>query len=445
MMLLDYSERYVLSCFLLRPTLLGSVDLSVDEILDPKCAKFYGALTTLDADGLPFDAGVAAHVLEEDVDTDWFCEVMDFAPHTQALDYHVQNIKRHAAEREVKKAAAEIYHGGGSGQDLLELAEEKLGKLDKQDDGPIHESVAIEKLKVELRDGVDMLETGYPDIDRYLAVRRGELITIGGIPNHGKSLLVGWLVTQYLAKGERVLWVTTETSAHQVEQRLAAVKAEISTRKIDKSMPSRLRQAYLDALESHRGRSLWFWSEACESARVCGEIRLRRRRDNVSVVVVDHLNELVDERSRGSGRREMVEGIWLDLRQACRGRGGPLATLLVVSQLNRAYAQRASGRPSMSDLRETGVGGQMSQIVVIVHRPNKDSNDDEKQDNVLDAAVEKNKDGPTGLIPFRFDAVNGHLLGPMTLRRDGGSMSAPQTTRKQGSLDVPKHWTEGDE
>ena len=73
----------------------------------------------------------------------------------------------------------------------------------------------------------DSVPTGFPSIDRMLGggLRRGELVVIGGDVGSGKSALAQGIALRATRGGYRVAYVTSESSAERVYERLLAIES----------------------------------------------------------------------------------------------------------------------------------------------------------------------------------------------------------------------------
>jgi replicative DNA helicase len=82
--------------------------------------------------------------------------------------------------------------------------------------------------------------------------------------------------------------------------------------------------------------------------------------------------------------------------------------VVILSQLNREVESRASKRPELSDLRDSGEIEQDSDVVIFIHRPEKyGKNTFENGESCLGLAeiiVDKHRNGRTGYFNLRFDA-----------------------------------------
>ena len=76
--------------------------------------------------------------------------------------------------------------------------------------------------------------------------------------------------------------------------------------------------------------------------------------------------------------------------------------IVVYSQLNRSCELRDDKRPLLSDLRQSGNIEEDADMVVALYRDDY-YNKDTKYPGVLEYLIRKNRNGPTGLIPLKFD------------------------------------------
>ena len=95
--------------------------------------------------------------------------------------------------------------------------------------------------------------------------------------------------------------------------------------------------------------------------------------------------------------------------------------VLALSQLSRAVESR-KGRPQLSDLRESGAIEQDADIVMFIHRPDKNATESEiaegkVQANVAEILIEKHRAGPTGMVKLYF---KGECTKFLNLNEDTG-------------------------
>ena len=95
---------------------------------------------------------------------------------------------------------------------------------------------------------------------------------------------------------------------------------------------------------------------------------------------------------------QQVTEISRSLKQLARELEVPVIAL---SQLSRAVEQRG-GRPRLSDLRDSGSIEQDADVVMFIHREDK-NNEASDRKNIAEILIEKHRNGPTGKIELYFD------------------------------------------
>jgi replicative DNA helicase len=84
--------------------------------------------------------------------------------------------------------------------------------------------------------------------------------------------------------------------------------------------------------------------------------------------------------------------------------------VIVLSQLNRAYAGRASPKPTMADVRGSGTIEANSNNIMAIYR-DEQHNADSEDIGVAELIILKQREGQTGTIRLAFD-------GPTTTFRN---------------------------
>ncbi|MDH7516707.1 MAG: replicative DNA helicase, partial [Bacteroidota bacterium] len=132
------------------------------------------------------------------------------------------------------------------------------------------------------------------------------------------------------------------------------------------------------------------------------ELRAKARRmvdeHGVHLVIVDYLQLMTAPQVRESREREIAT-ISRSLKALAKDLGIPV---IAVSQLNRAVEQRASGKPMLADLRESGSIEQDADVVLFVHRPRETEDAPPEEENKAFIIIGKQRNGETGEIPLAW-------------------------------------------
>ena len=141
------------------------------------------------------------------------------------------------------------------------------------------------------------------------------------------------------------------------------------------------------------------------------EMRSKARRlhyeQGINLIIVDYL-QLMQGEGRTENRVQEISYISRSLKAIARELNVPV---LAVSQLSRAVEWRASHRPQLSDLRESGSIEQDADVVLFIYRDDyyydreqweSQHPDKEYPEGIADIIIAKHRNGPTGQISLRF-------------------------------------------
>jgi replicative DNA helicase len=122
----------------------------------------------------------------------------------------------------------------------------------------------------------------------------------------------------------------------------------------------------------------------------------------IALVVTDYLQLMRGPANSWSRENEIAE-ISRGLKALAKDMKVPV---LALAQLNRGIEARKSGRPMLSDLRESGQIEMDADVVQFIYRPEmaleKGSSEAEKVKGYAEVIVAKQRNGPTGSVPMRF-------------------------------------------
>lgn len=289
------------------------------------------------------------------------------------------------------------------------------------------EDIAAQKLKLHAPSGLLSLDEVigglYPE----------NLIVIGGRPGMGKSILATTICRAACADGWSPHLFSLEMSKREVSARLICdVDYDAAVAKGAKGLAyaSLLHNKPLTDAEWERsalaaGELRGFPIEINDRgklsiAQIGGLARARAARLGGRVlVVIDHL-QIVGASDKGGRFRTRVDEI-TEITGAAKQLAKRLqCPVVLLSQLNRQVESRDDKHPVMADFRESGSVEQDADVVIALHRPAYYSaqvirhaktseakinaeNAAEKQKNLLELDVLKNRNGPTKLVESWVD------------------------------------------
>jgi replicative DNA helicase len=118
--------------------------------------------------------------------------------------------------------------------------------------------------------------------------------------------------------------------------------------------------------------------------------------------------QLMDDPNDES-RQQQISAISRGVKAVARELSVPVVCL---SQLNRAAEGREGHRPRLSDLRESGAIEQDADVVILLHREDyyHKGEVDYPFNNIAEIIVEKQRNGPTGVVELVFDGKSTRFL-----------------------------------
>ena len=256
----------------------------------------------------------------------------------------------------------------------------------------------------------DVLYSGFRALDDILGgFRRSDMIVLAARPSLGKTSLA-LAVARNAAVEQRahVAIFSLEMARDQLVQRLLASEANIDTKRLRLGEQTEAEEKRMIDATGVLSEAPIFIDDS-PMLRVV-EMKSKARRlhadQGIDLIIVDYLQLI-----RGDGRenrvQEMTE-ISRSIKELSRELDVPV---IAVSQLSRASEWRASHRPQLSDLRDSGSIEQDADVVLLIYRDDVYFTEDEwkKQHldepyprGVADIIVAKHRNGPIGEGKLRF-------------------------------------------
>ena len=241
--------------------------------------------------------------------------------------------------------------------------------------------------------------------------QRSDLIVIAGRPSMGKtSLALNLARNAGVEQRACIALFSLEMSRVALVQRLLSSETGIQSRRIRLGQQTEEEEKrIMDAIGILSEAPIYI--DDSPQLRVF-EMRSKARRlhyeRGIDLIIVDYL-QLMQGDARGENRVQEISYITRSLKALARELNVPV---IAVSQLSRAVEWRASHRPQLSDLRESGSIEQDADIVIFIYRDEiyyptkedwgKDHPEEDYPRELADIIVAKHRNGPTGQIKVRF-------------------------------------------
>ncbi|MHC1786344.1 MAG: replicative DNA helicase [Christensenellales bacterium] len=341
--------------------------------------------------------------------TEYLIDLIQFVPSTANVRHYIDIVLEKSTLRKLIQAAAGIsqnsYAQQMSLEDVLLQAEKSIFDIVMQRTGGEQLEPVSEVLKrtyalleeLDKHKGQIMgVPTGFTRLDRLLTgLHGGELILVGARPSMGKTSFAINIATHAAHKGKSVAVFSLEMPREQI-----ALRALCGDARVDMQ---RARSGSLKADDWIRlAKALAPMSQMRlyiddTSSLTPAQLRSRCRRlmmeKGLDLVVIDYM-QLMSADGRTENRQlevseisRKLKGISLELK----------VPVMACAQLSRANVQRASKKPMLSDLRDSGSIEQDADVVMFLHRES--YYDETSEDtNTAEVIVAKQRNGPLDTI-----------------------------------------------
>lgn len=252
------------------------------------------------------------------------------------------------------------------------------------------------------------ISTGFPGLDSVLGggLFPGELVVVGARPSCGKTSLARGIARNIARRGTPVWFASLEVPDESVFRDLVVDYAEVPaqvlrSKQLSPDQAARVLEA-TDRLNHELGHTLLMDDDVHDLQSILATARSQVRRKGVKVMFLDYL-QLVDV----PGSKSEREAVGLTSKLVKRLARTAGIAVVALAQLNREADKRSQGRPSLSDLKESGSIEQDADVVVLIHRPDKVAERNDKAAGAdpgrTELIVAKNRDGPTGSLDYHFE------------------------------------------
>jgi replicative DNA helicase len=343
----------------------------------------------------------------------YVASLVDGVPRATNVEYYAKIVKEKSVLRKLIGAANTIlldaYEADQDAAEILDRAEHSIFQIAE---GRIRtgfmsmydiaqQSVeAIQKAHEEKK-LITGVPTGFDDLDALTSgFQRGDLVIIAARPSMGKTSLALNMAQHAGTVGGLTVGVfSLEMSREQLFLRMLSSQAQIDGHA--------LRTGYLRSDD---------WGRLTEALGVLGqakifiddspgigvlEMRAKSRRlaseHGLNMLIVDYI-QLMQGRGRFDNRTQELGAISRALKGLAKELNVPV---VVLSQLSRAPESRSDHRPLLSDLRESGALEQDADVVLMIYREDRYTQETENE-GVAEIIVAKQRNGPTDTVKLAF-------------------------------------------
>ena len=333
-------------------------------------------------------------VLEDVGGPAYLSHLVSVTPTSVHIRHYANLVRRTATMRRLMAAAADIadigYRDDPDVDDALSAAEDALFSIRQgsqtRDFAPLSESLlpylqeSSPLDQIDGQQGTSPIVTGFERLDKLLGggLQRSDMIVLAARPSVGKSML-GLNFTLHAAKAKNKVGIfSLEMGSEQIAMRLLATQSGVNMQKIRNRIlqSSSEEDKVIDSIGFLSDLQIFIDDTPFQTvAEMRGKARRLQMTHGLDFLVVDYM-QLIDggTGSREGNRAQEVSEISRHMKGMARDLQIPV---LAISQLSRAIEHRASHRPMLSDLRESGSIEQDADIVMFIHREEKFTSQEE--------------------------------------------------------------------
>ncbi len=419
------SERALLGALLLKPDAIHDVADTVrsESFYAEKHRLIYEAMRELVERSEPIDILSLSERLQANGALEriggraYIAELANEAPAPGNFNHYADLVARKHVMRALIDTAYEItesaYHEGTDTAEVLDMAEKQIYAIGNGSSS--HKFTAIADKMADAWDRIESLSknkggirgipTGFPDLDNLLSgLHPSDLIILAARPSVGKSSLAFDIARNAAIRHDVPVGIfSLEMSSEQIVDRMLSSESYVDSWKMRTGAIhaeedfSRIR----DALEVLSKAPIYIDDTPGNNILAMRAVARRLKRERgIGLIIVDYLQLMAPTNTKQSDSMvQQVTEISRSLKHLARELQVPV---LALSQLSRAVEQRG-GRPRLSDLRDSGSIEQDADIVMFIHREDKNNKESDRQ-NIAEILIEKHRNGPTGQCELFFDS-----------------------------------------
>lgn len=248
-------------------------------------------------------------------------------------------------------------------------------------------------------------KTLFKGLDNLLnGVHNSDLMILAARPAVGKTSFAMNIVENIAMQGKTCAVFSLEMGKEQLVQRMMCSVAGVSMESAMKGKMNKTEWLKIAKARELLSNAKIFIDDSAmiTPQQVLSKCRRLKAKHGLDLVMVDYIQLMTPDKKSDNRQQEITE-ISRNLKILAKEVNVPV---LALSQLSRAVEAR-KGRPQLADLRESGAIEQDADIVMFIHRPDRNATEKEiaegkVQKNVAEIIIEKHRNGPTGLVKLYF-------------------------------------------
>jgi replicative DNA helicase len=423
--------------------------VSPDDFFDTDASELYAMILAARSAGRPVDSVSLADIRNElssgELTIVRASEIMRDVPSASNGTEYARIVVERSKARKIANIGQSIIDMASHARPLAGIiadAQEAVLGLNSEDDEPdvisLREALGpvIDEMDARFNgEGINGHATGLSDLDEILQGLRGShVIIIAGRPGTGKTTLgLGIAENLTIRNGKSALVFSLEMSAKELSKRSLASSSAVTLGNIDtgKAMGD---DGQITMIKGAVSRMHAADLRICQKgglplSRIRNIARFQHKARPLDLIVIDYIGLIAPE----AGSRQQNRN--LELGAISRGIKGMAKELnvpvIVLAQLNRSIETRASKKPQMSDLRDSGEIEQDADIIMIAHR---DADSDLGRSGVTEIDVVKHRHASVGHCLLQHQGEFARFVNYAGRREQQQEAAAPPPRRNSKSL-----------
>lgn len=427
----EASEKAVLGSCLLSPAAMGHIAdwLQTEHFspLQPSNGIIFQAMRDCFDAGVPTDLRMVANrlremgVLEQVGGVAYLSDLPKYVPNPRNVVHYAKTVTDKAVLRGVIEAAHDIIRiatAEGEIEEVVLRAEERLLQATnfktRRDFKPISDyyEQAIDQIEQQQAgmEEVTGLPSGFQYFDQLTGgLQKSDLIIIGARPGMGKTTLATCIGCNAANRSKVVGLFSLEMDGLQVAQRIIAAASGVNMLKLRTGSLRTGPYEQVDELAhvirvGEQIKAMPLFIDDTPGIRMAQirtrAARLRANMGRLDLIIVDYAQLIGYPTKAGENRTQALTDISKQLKEMARELQVPV---IVLAQLSRETEKRQTKLPELSDLGETSAFEKDADIVGLLYRDEYYNPQDTERPGVADLIIKKHRNGPTGVLSFRFD------------------------------------------
>ena len=235
-----------------------------------------------------------------------------------------------------------------------------------------------------------IFSTGFGEIDEFIQnIEKGSIITIGARPAMGKTSFAFSIINYLIEQNKKVFYFSPASSIKRISKRLIAIKLGINHFDFMK-----LNNVIKSGYDYYSDKELYISDNTNLTVE---DIENEIKKNAPDVVFIDHIQLLKMPKAPN-----FTDSINLAVQEIKRIAQETGVIFVILSQLSRAVESRIDKRPLLSDIRNSSLLEELSDVVMMIYREGYYNNNDETSKDYAEIIFRKNEFGDLPAILVKY-------------------------------------------